>query len=185
LADGEHPLPIILVTGPTPGATLMPGDVTIQGAAFDCHADVGSGINRVAVFLGRREAGGLHLGDATLRRPSPIRVEPADQYSTIGWTLTAAAPLKPGQVNELYVYARSELTNVEAVIAVPLTGGVQGADAVTAPLVPANPTPPPPIPAEAAGMADDRGTAPGNNIPTDIPETPPEPDEPPELLVSG
>jgi hypothetical protein len=160
LSDGEQAVPIVLVTGPTPGATLVPGELTVQGAAFDCHADVGSGINRVAVFLGRREGGGLHLGDAALRRSSPLRVEPADQYAAVGWTLTAQAPLTPGKINELFVYARSELTHLETVITVSVLGAGSADGAVSAPVatpIPTSATPTAVVLPQAAGPGDGDG----------------------------
>jgi hypothetical protein len=171
-ADGQHEVPIVVVTKPSPGTTVPAGALTIQGAALDCHADVGTGINRVAVYLGRRETGGVHLGDAALRGPSPIQVLPADQYASVGWSLNASAPLKPGQVNELYVYARSELTNAESVVAVPIMGGGPAAEAAAAPSSPA----PPPVP--TASPAHGPAEMPANNIPTDLPQLPPQPDQP-------
>src|SRR3982074_2739381 len=71
-ADGVYEVPIVVVTSRAPGATLPPENVPTQGFAADCHVDVGAGINRVSVFLGGREAGGIFLGDAALRSPSPI-----------------------------------------------------------------------------------------------------------------
>jgi hypothetical protein len=176
-ADGQHEVPIVVVTKPSPGTILPVGPVTIQGAALDCHADVGTGISRVSVFLGRRDAGGLHLGDAVLRGPSPIQVLPADQYSMVGWTLDAPAPLKAGQVNELYVYARSDVTDVETVVAVPVMGG--GGTGATGAQPPAPTTEPAAAPggdAEAGAPGGDPAHIPVNNMPTDLPELPPEPD---------
>jgi hypothetical protein len=146
-ADGVHEVPILVVTGPPPGATLAPDNLVIQGAAVDCHVDIGAGINRVSVFLGRREAGGIFLGDAVLKAPTPIPILPADQYAAAsGFVLRGQAPLKPGAVNELYVYARSELTNIETAVMLPVVG------AGLAP-APAPPAPPPserrPAPASA------------------------------------
>jgi hypothetical protein len=116
-------VPIVVVTSPAPGATMSPDNVTVQGFAADCHVDVGAGINRVSVFLGGREAGGIFLGDAALRAPSPIPVLPADQYqANSGWVLKVQAPLKPGELNELFVYARSELTNIETAVKLPIMG---------------------------------------------------------------
>jgi hypothetical protein len=120
-ADGVHDGPIVVVTSPTPGATLFPDNITIQGFAADCHVDIGAGINRVSVFLGGRDAGGIYLGDAALRGPSPIPVVPADQYqASSGWVLKVQAPLKPGELNDLFVYARSELTNIETSVKLPI-----------------------------------------------------------------
>jgi hypothetical protein len=185
--DGQHEVPIVVVTKPTPGTTLPAGPMIVQGAALDCHADAGDGISRVSVFLGRRDAGGLHLGDASLRGPNPIPVLPADQYAMVGWTLEAPAPLKTGQVNELYVYARSEVTNMETVVTVPVMGG--GGPGATGPTLQAPiPTAAPvtaPGGTEAGTTGGGAATVPVNNIPTDLPELPPQldegqaPDEPP------
>lgn len=155
LPDVSHG-PVVVVTTPSAGTTLAAGTLTVQGAAFDCAADVGTGVDRVSVFLDRRDAGGLHLGEATLRQPNPIHVAPADQYSSVGWTLTAAVPLKPGQVNNLYVYARSSLTSLETEVALPIVGG--GA-ADSPPTTSPAPFPPSPTPASAQGGVGD--TAPG------------------------
>jgi hypothetical protein len=178
-ADGQHEVPIVVVTKPIPGTTLSAGPVTIQGAALDCHADVGTGISRVSVFLGRRDAGGLHLGDAVFRGPNPIQVLPADQYATVGWILDAQAPLKAGQVNELYVYARSDVTNHETVLAVPVIGGgVTDAIGATPPAPTAIAMPAAaPAGGEGGTPAGDPPKLPVNNIPTDLPDLPPEPDE--------
>src|SRR5918911_2064841 len=59
LADGQHPAPFVIVTSPGPSAALLPGGLSLQGAAFDCHAELGAGISQVSVFLGPREAGVL------------------------------------------------------------------------------------------------------------------------------
>jgi hypothetical protein len=145
-ADGVHEVPIVVVTSPAPGDTVAPDNVTIQGFAADCHVDAGAGINRVAVFLGSREAGGMLLGEATLRGPSPIPVVPADQYASIsGWVLKAQAPLKPGEANDLFVYARSELTNVETSVKLPVIGA--SAAAAAPPITPPETAPAPSVPA--------------------------------------
>jgi hypothetical protein len=174
-ADGVHEVPILVVTGPAPGAILSPDNVVVQGAAVDCHVDIGAGINRVSVFLGRREAGGIFVGDATLRAPTPISILPADQYAPgSGFLLKGQAPLKPGAVNELYIYARSELTNIETAVMLPVVG---------AGMVP-TPTPPP---APTAPPASNRPPAPAPTPAAQEPESVPDevsPEEPlPEELA--
>jgi hypothetical protein len=155
--------PIVVVTAPTPGTTLAPGTLTIQGAAFDCAAEIGAGVDRVSVFLGRRDAGGLHLGEATLSGPNPIRVLPADQYSSVGWTLTAAVPLQPGQASELYVYAHSDVNGRETAIALPVTSrGTAESTATPSPAL-ATPVPTP---------VQDNAIPVGNNIPVVQPGAP-------------
>jgi hypothetical protein len=157
-ADGVHEVPIIVVTTPAAGATVPPaGDLTLQGVAVDCHVEVGAGINRVSAYLGQREAGGIYLGDAALRRPNPITVLPADQYGGVsGWILNAKAPLKAGELNDLFIYARSEMTQRETSVRLPLIG------AGSPPTQPAAATP----------------------IPTDMPAAvPPASNAPPEAIV--
>lgn len=157
-ADGVHEVPIIVVTSPAAGATAPPGELTLQGIAVDCHVDVGAGINRVSVYLGSREAGGTHLGDATLKQPNPIPVLPPDQYQNVsGWVFKTNAPLKAGELNDLVLYARSELTNRET----PVTLQLRGAGAPT-------PTPAPtPTAAPAAPSAPAEATVPPT--PTAVP----------------
>ncbi|MBO0885732.1 MAG: hypothetical protein J2P17_36435, partial [Mycobacterium sp.] len=114
--------PIVVVTAPVAGNTYAAGPMTIQGAAFDCAADTGTGVDRVSVFLGAREAGGIHLGEATLRQASPVRVMPSDQYATAGWSLTSGIPLNSGQPNDVYVYARSDVNSHETAVRLTLLG---------------------------------------------------------------
>jgi hypothetical protein len=159
LLPDVSPGPIVVVTAPTPGTTLAAGTLTIQGAALDCAADVGTGVDRVSVFLGGRDAGGLHLGEATLGEPNPIRVAPVDQYSSVGWSLKTAVPLKPGQVNDVYVYARSKQTSVETMVSLPVVGGT-GDTAGTASPAPATPTPIPAGPQNEAATSAAGGTQP-------------------------
>jgi hypothetical protein len=169
-ADGVHEVPILVVTGPAPGATLSQDSVVVQGAAVDCHVDIGAGINRVSVFLGRREAGGIFLGDATLKAPTPIPILPADQYAAgSGFVLRGQAPLKPGAVNELYIYARSELTNIETAVMLP----VVGAGVSPAPTPPAGNRPPAPTPAPEPMPAAQEP----ESVPEEIPPEEPLPEE--------
>jgi hypothetical protein len=160
LLPDVSPGPIVVVTTPVRGATLATGTLTIQGAALDCEADVGTGVDRVLVFLGSRDAGGLRLGEATLGEPSPIRVAPVDQYSSVGWSLTTAVPLTPGQVNDVYVYARRKQTSVETVVSVPVVGGGTVDSAGTASPAPATPTPIPAGPQDGAAGGTRAGDSP-------------------------
>jgi hypothetical protein len=153
-ADGVHEVPLVVVTSPPPAATLPPDDMVIQGAAVDCHVDIGAGINRVAVFLGRREAGGILLGEAALRAPSPISILPADQYAaSSGFLFKGQAPLKAGEMNELYIYARSELTNIETSVMLPVVGAGSAAAPPPKPADSPADSPPAPGPPPAAEPA--------------------------------
>jgi hypothetical protein len=180
-ADGVHEVPILVVTGPEPGAILSPDNVVVQGAAVDCHVDIGAGINRVSVFLGRRDAGGIFLGDAALRAPAPIPILPADQYAPgSGFVLRGQAPLKPGVVNELYIYARSELTNIETAVMLPVVGAGMG-PAPTPPPPPASNRPPAPTPAPEPTAAAQEPESVPEEVPPDepLPEELPPVEEPP------
>jgi hypothetical protein len=132
--------PVLIVTAPASGTTLAPGSLTIGGAAFDCAADFGMGVSQVAVYLGPRDAGGVHLGEATLRGPNPIRVVPADQYTAVGWTLTVDVPLQPGQ-NQLYVYARSDVNGRETMATLPVVGEAPPAPTAVPEIVVPSPAP--------------------------------------------
>src|SRR5919198_5333022 len=187
-ADGVHEVPIIVVTSPPVGASVPPGEeLTLQGIAVDCHVEIGAGINRVSAYLGRREALGVHLGDATLRLPNPITVLPADQYQGVsGWSLRTKAPLKPGEMNDVYLYARSEMTQRETSVRLPLIGaGTSEAwPAAATPTPTAAPAAQPPAsnaPAEAiipepppaavplASNAPEEATTPATGEPTPVP----------------
>jgi hypothetical protein len=187
-ADGVHEVPIIVVTSPAVGASVTPGaDLTLQGIAVDCHVEIGAGINRVSAYLGPREAGGLPLGEATLRLPNPITVLPADQYQGVsGWTLRTKPPLKPGEMNDVYVYARSEMTQRETSVRLPLmaagTSDTRPAAATPTPTAaPAAEPPAPNAPAEVtipapgpaavplASNAPEEATTPGTGEPALLP----------------
>jgi hypothetical protein len=132
--------PTLVVVDPSPGEVLRPGGQVIRGAAFDCHADEGIGVDRVSVYLGSREAGGVLLGDATLGAPTGLRVLPVTQFASAGWTLPLPATVRSvqGPGDTLSVYARSTVTGKETVLAI--TVSVQEA---TAPApAPAPETPP-------------------------------------------
>jgi hypothetical protein len=171
LADGQHAAPFLVVTSPTTDAVLGQEVIDVQGAAFDCHAEVGSGISQVSVFIGPRAApGGVLLGDAVLGSPSPVHVEPTDQYARAGWRLAVANPLKASEVGELHVYARSQVTGLEAEAAIRVAG-VGPAPTSTPSVAPA--------PAESADVA-----GPDPALPTDAPQPaldapPAEPEAPP------
>src|SRR5688572_25844064 len=67
--------PDLEVENPQPDEMLTPGRMVISGVAFDPEARIGTGVDRVTVFLEDRDKGGLFLGEATLGRPNPFKLE--------------------------------------------------------------------------------------------------------------
>ncbi len=129
--------PTLMVANPSPGDMLTPGRLVIEGVAFDPTAAEGIGVDRVSVFLGSREFGGEHLGDATLGTPNFMVSEPA-QFGMAGWTLMTPALKGVGDGETLFIYARSAVNGTEAVVQIPVVIGEKiktstGAASVTEP----------------------------------------------------
>ena len=57
--------PVVQLANPGPGDVLSQGDYIVSGTAFDPAAGQGAGIDRVDLFLGQRDSGGVFLGEAT------------------------------------------------------------------------------------------------------------------------
>src|SRR5262245_29411364 len=57
--------PVVQLANPGPGDVLSQGDYIVTGQAFDPAATQGSGVDRVDLFLGDRDSGGVFLGQAT------------------------------------------------------------------------------------------------------------------------
>ena len=145
----------IILENPSPGDTIQTGNaMVINGVAYDPAADTGAGISSVTVYLGDRTAGGTALGIGILGQPNPLAA-PGSQFATAGFTLRTP-PLPSGSgARTIFVYARSLVSNTEAVLQVPVflnsaPTPVRG-QAPTAVL----PTPPPctPTPVPAATSA--------------------------------
>jgi hypothetical protein len=81
----------------------------MEGQAFDRAAKSGSGVDRVSVFVDDRDAGGQHIGDATLGQPVPN-----------GFSATVDLSKLTGE-HTLFVYARSAVTGKETVVNFPVT----------------------------------------------------------------
>lgn len=110
----------IVLSNPQPGDTLLTGvAVNMAGVAFDPASTSGSGIASVTVFLGDRDAGGLSLGTGLLGQPNPL-ASATSQFATAGFTLrTPALPAGSGG-RTIFVYARSAISNAEAILQVPV-----------------------------------------------------------------
>jgi hypothetical protein len=115
------PPPYVAVANPVPGDNLIAGGLDIQGKAFDPAAspDQGTGIDRVQVFLGDRDRGGLHLADARLGLPNTAAA-PGSQFALAGWDVVVNLP--PGS-HTLFIYGRSTVTGKEGTVQVPIRVG--------------------------------------------------------------
>jgi hypothetical protein len=110
----------IVLGNPQPGDTLLTGvALNMAGIAFEPASTSGSGIASVTVYLGDRDAGGMSLGTALLGQPNP-QAPAGSQFATAGFTLrTPSIPTGSGG-RTIFVYARSAVTNLEAVLEVPI-----------------------------------------------------------------
>jgi len=124
LAHTQQPGPALDVANPGPGDMLTPGVMIIEGIAFDDTAERGAGVDRVSVFLGDRDEGGLFLGDAALGLHNPQSVEGGDaQFAQAGWRLQTPVLKGAGEHRDLTVYARSSVTGIETVEVIPVVMG--------------------------------------------------------------
>src|SRR6202521_5744689 len=55
---------VLQLGNPNPGDLLPQGDYVVSGMAFDPNTSQGAGVDRVDLFLGSRDSGGLPLGSA-------------------------------------------------------------------------------------------------------------------------
>jgi hypothetical protein len=134
-AGGDVPTtgPTVVMLAPSPGALLAP-DSKLSVAAFDCHADTGIGVDKVSIFLGPRGEGGMFLGDAQGGAPTGVRVVPATQYGSAGWTLSVpSAVSNMPNAQALSVYAHSTVSGMETQLTIPIK--------IAQPAAPAQPTP--------------------------------------------
>ncbi len=115
--------PTLMVANPSPGDTITPGSLVMQGVAFDQFATDGTGVDRVSVFLGGRESGGTFLGDAMLGLPNFMDPGARAQFDNAGWRLTTPALQGSGNGETLFVYARSSVTGIETVTQIPVVIG--------------------------------------------------------------
>jgi hypothetical protein len=110
---------VLIVASPNPGDVLMPGsNVVIQGVAYDTAATSGVGVDRVSVYLGDRDTGGIFWGNAALGLPNPVAN--SGQFATAGFSLRSPTIPAGSGGRTIFVYARSSVTNREAIVSVPV-----------------------------------------------------------------
>src|SRR6266849_6694147 len=137
-AGGDVPTtgPTVVMLTHSPGALLAP-DSKLTVAAFDCHADTGIGVDKVSIFLGLRGEGGIHLGDAQGGAPTGVRVVPASQYGSAGWTLSVPSTVSSmPNAQVLSVYAHSTVSGKETQLTILIKIGQVAAPAQPAPTAP-------------------------------------------------
>jgi hypothetical protein len=113
--------PVLHVANPNDKDMIIPGSLIMTGVAFDDTAETGLGVDRVSIFLGDRDTGGKHLGDARLGGHNTVTDDP--QFAMGGWMLKTPPLLGTGQHAELFVYARSTVDGKEVVVNIPVVLG--------------------------------------------------------------
>jgi hypothetical protein len=108
------------MANPPAGSRVEPGNLVVQGIAFDTRAETGTGIDSVDFFLGNRETGGTIIG-----HPVPLEQGPLEANSFI---TTLNLPNTPGG-QELFGYAHSSVTGDESILTFPIAIGVDPARA--------------------------------------------------------
>jgi hypothetical protein len=137
-AGGDVPTtgPTVVILAPSPGALLAP-ESKLTIAAFDCHADTGIGVDKVSVFVGLRGEGGALLGDAQGGAPTGVRVVPASQFGSAGWTLSVPSTVSSmSNAQVLSVYAHSTVSGKETQLTIPIKIGQVATPAQPAPTAP-------------------------------------------------
>jgi hypothetical protein len=136
------PGPILRVFNPTQGDVLPRGRYVFLGAAWDPAASdftatAPAGVDRVSVYSGDRDKGGIWLGTAAKAtcvsgtcpqiggRNQGVGIQgsigvsnPLDngQFSKAGWTLKSRISLRKIHSGSLWFYARSAVTGQESVV---------------------------------------------------------------------
>jgi hypothetical protein len=121
---GTGNCPVLSVANPSPGDTLVPGGLIISGTAFDPAAKQGSGIARVDLFLGERDAGGTILGSAV---PGSAGGNP-DEFS-----VEVQVPNSLNRGVDFAAYAISSVTGQETAISFPIFVGTPTSNGVATP----------------------------------------------------
>jgi hypothetical protein len=107
----------LALDNPQSGDNLLPGAYTINGSAFDARATEGTGIDRVAIFLGDRDQGGLFLGETSAQNAA------ADEMP-IGGSFSIVVDLTEHNAGAtLFAYAHSSVTGDETLVSIPVIVG--------------------------------------------------------------
>ncbi|HEV7665584.1 MAG TPA: hypothetical protein VGQ62_18780 [Chloroflexota bacterium] len=111
--------PIVGIEKPKDGENVpTKSDYEIQGFALDKNASpsqgvAGSGIDRVDVYLGDRDAGAAFLGTADLGFSDPAAAAYGSQFASAGWRITFKPTKYKANSYNLTAYAHSVVTGKE------------------------------------------------------------------------
>jgi hypothetical protein len=115
--------PVLQLANPGPGDVLSQGDYIVSGVAFDPTVTQGIGIDRVDLFLGQRDSGGVFLGEATLGQ---------DQGNPRGFQVKVKLPDGTNGGRDFVAYAVSSATGEQTSESVPVfVGAVPTATPIT------------------------------------------------------
>ena len=140
---------VVTIDTPNPGAVISPdSNVLVTGVAYDTASTSGPGVDRVTVFLGDRDAGGIFWGEAMLGLPSP---QLGGNLTTAGFSRRSPSVPSGTGGRDIFVYARSSTTGREVAASVPVFIGAAPTSVpgqvptavVTPPVCTAVPTVPP------------------------------------------
>lgn len=109
----------LMLDNPQPGDSLLPGAYSISGTALDTRATSGSGIDRVDIFLGDRDLGGLILGQTGVQ---PVMTTSENAMPLGSFHIDVNLP-EHNAGGTLFAYAHSSVTGEEMIVAIPITVG--------------------------------------------------------------
>jgi hypothetical protein len=105
----------VTIDSPNPGATITKGKFDVSGRAT---TNTGGAIDRIQVFLGNRDLGGVVIGEITAANsPAPVPGSPTltNSLNSNGtYHLVVDFPSQNLGVQTVFVYARSANTGNEA-----------------------------------------------------------------------
>jgi hypothetical protein len=115
--------PVLQVANPNAGDTLLQGYYVISGLAYVPNASQGSGVDRVAFFLGDRDTGGVFLGSAVPDQSAELNATPGSLLATAGFATKVSVPSQIRGSSTFFAYARNSITGQETVTSVPVFVG--------------------------------------------------------------
>jgi hypothetical protein len=114
--------PVLSLANPNAGDFLGPGGLIISGLAFDPAATSGSGVERVDLFLGERDQGGLFLGSAV---PGSAGGDPR------AFSVEVSIPSTLNRGVDFAAYAISSVTDHQTAISFPIFVGTPAKTSAT------------------------------------------------------
>lgn len=112
--------PVLQLANPAPGTLVSSGDYIISGTAYDPAATQGAGINRVDLFLGSRDEGGIFLGTAVPGEDLMQGMTPGTALGDSAFQLKVTVPTTPTGSQAIHAYAYSAVTNKVTELSMPV-----------------------------------------------------------------